>query len=99
MAWRFIAETRKLSVYLKDATSVVLLSDHNYQRRLQSQRDPKYTLSRRIIELRELLFRMSYRPESQNHAADYLNRNPRSEPYNEVNKENTLMLKYFERMN
>ena len=86
-AWALIAATRKWSVYLKGAPSIVLLIDHCPLQWLQTQKDPKRTYARWLMELQELPFRISYRPGRENVVADYLSRCPAMNLDEEVNHE------------
>ena len=95
-AWALVAACRKWSVYLKGASSIVLLTDHCPLKWLQSQKDPKHTFARWLMELQKLPFRISYRPGSENQAADYLSRNSRNEFDREVNEEEIFEEKVFQ---
>ena len=84
-AWALVATTRKWSVYLKGAPSIVLLTDHCPLQWLQTQKDPKRTYARWLMELQELPFRIGYRPGRENVVADYLSRSPALNVDEEVN--------------
>ena len=73
-AWALVAATRKWSVYLKGAGSIVLVTDHCPLKWLKEQNDPKHTYARWLMELQELPFRIEFRPGRENLVADYLSR-------------------------
>ena len=54
---------------------------------MRSQKDPRHTYARWILELESLPYRVEYRPGSLNQTADYLSRIPHLERDNGVDDE------------
>ena len=86
-AWALVSAARKWSVYLKAASRVIFLTDHHPLQWLRSQKDPRHTYARWILELEELAYEIKYRPGRDNVAANYLSRNRNISYDNEVNQE------------
>ena len=78
-AWALVAACRKWNVYLKGSDKVELVTDHNPLCWLRSQRDPRRTFARWILELEEYNYEVTYRPGTQNSLPDYLSRVPGQE--------------------
>ena len=86
-AWGIVSAARKWSVYLRAAPEVIFLTDHCPLQWLRSQKDPRHTYARWIVELEELPYRIENRPGIQNNPADYLSRLPNLRFDMEVNDE------------
>ena len=86
-AWALVSAARKWSVYLRAASEVVFLTDHCPLQWLRSQKDPRHTYARWILELESLPYRVEYRPGSLNQTADYLSRIPHLERDRKVDDE------------
>ena len=95
-AWALVAACRKWSVYLKGASSVILITDHCPLKWLKSQKDPKHTYARWLMELQELPFRIEYRSGSENQVADYLSRKPGMSFDEDINREEEFERKIFQ---
>ena len=93
--WAIIAATRKWSVYLNGAEKVVVHTDHSPLKWLQSQKDPKPTVARWLMELQELNLEIAVRAGSDNAAADYFSRNPTAEYDEETNSEENFEERIF----
>ena len=63
-------------MYLRAATELVFVTDHCPLQWLKTQKDPRHTYARWILELEELPYRIVYRPGGLNKTADYLSRSP-----------------------
>ena len=94
-AWGIVSAARKWSVYLRAAPEVIFLTDHCPLQWLRSQKDPRHTYARWIIELEELPYKIVYRPGIQNNPADYLSRLPNLEIDMEVNDEESFESKIY----
>ena len=93
--WAIRAATRKWSVYLNGAEKVVIHTDHSPLKWLQSQKDPKPTVARWLMELQELNLEITVRAGSDNAAADYFSRNPIAEYDEETNSEENFEERIF----
>ena len=72
--WALVASTRHSYDYLKAASHVNLISDHNPLAWLRAQKDPRHTFVRWILELEELDYAILYRKGKENVVADCLSR-------------------------
>ena len=61
-AWALVAATRKWELYLRGAGKVHLITDHNPLSWLRSQRDPRHTYARWLMELDEFPYEIKFRP-------------------------------------
>lgn len=73
-ALAIVLAARKWRKYLQAASNVIFLSDHNPLVWLRQQRDPRGKISRWLLELEELNYKVEYRRGGDNCAADYLSR-------------------------
>ena len=65
--WAIIAATRKWSVYLNGAGKVIVHTDHSPLKWLQTQKDPRTTVARWLMELQELNLEISPRERKGSH--------------------------------
>ena len=94
-AWAAIVATRKWAVYLKGSIGVVLHTDHCPWKWILSQREPKPTFARWLMELQGLPLRIETRPGKENIVADYLSRQTNGEIDEYVNAEDSFEEKVF----
>ena len=94
-AWGLIAACRKWRTYLRGSDKVELLTDHNPLRWLRSQKDPRHTFARWIMELEEYDYVISYRPGRENALPDYLSRVPGQRIDLDIQDENSFEDKVF----
>ena len=73
-AWALVSATRKWYDYLRAATHVYLITDHNPLVWMKKQKDPRNTFARWIMELEDLDYEVVYRKGSDNTVADTLSR-------------------------
>ena len=95
-AWAAIAASRKWAVYLKGSVGVVLHTDHSPLKWILTQRDPKPTFTRWLMELQEIPLRIETRSGKDNIVADYLSRKPDQELDEDVNAEDMFEEKVFQ---
>ena len=73
-AWALVSACRKWRTYLGARGEVELITDHCPLKWVRSQKDPRRTFARWILELEEYSYNITHRPE--NNLPDYLSRNP-----------------------
>ena len=86
-AWALVAATRKWITYLRASPKIYLISDHNPLRWMRSQRDPRHTFSRWLMELEELPYQVFIVPGKDNKLPDWLSRAPNLRVDTDVNDE------------
>lgn len=74
--WALIAATRKWRKYLRAASKIYLVTDHNPLVWLRRQEDPRHKFARWIMELEDLRYETVFKKGSLNAAADCLSRTP-----------------------
>ena len=94
-AWAAIAAIRKWTVYLKGAIGVVLHTDHCPLKWILSQKDPKPTFTRWLMELQGMPLRIETRAGRNNTVADCLSRKPHREIDETVNTEDDFEEKVY----
>ncbi len=60
-----MAAVKKWSTYLRAATKVEILTDHNPLCWLREQKDPRHTYAWWLLELEEVPYEISYRPAKE----------------------------------
>ena len=94
-AWALVAACRKWRTYLGARGEVELITDHCPLKWLRSQKDPRRTYARWILELEEYSYNIIHRPGRENNLPDYLSRIPTIEIDAEVQNECTFEDKIF----
>ena len=94
-AWAAIAAIRKWAVYLKGAIGVVLHTDHSPLKWILSQKDPKPTFTRWLMELQGMPLRIETRAGKNNIVADCLSRKAHREIDETVNTEEEFEEKVY----
>ena len=90
-----IAAICKWTVYLKGAIGVVLHTDHCPLKWILSQKDPKPTFTRCLMELQGMPLRIETRAGRNNTVTDCLSRKPHGEIDETVNTEGHLEEKVY----
>ena len=92
--WGVIACTRKFIKYLRAATNIKILTDHNPLVWLRKQKDPRGKYTRWILELESINYFIEYVKGTENTSADYLSREI-SEVDPDVNDEENHFERYI----
>ena len=94
-AWAAIVAIRKWAVYLKGAIRVVLHTDHSPLKWILSQKDPKPTFTRWLMELQGMPLRIETRAGKNNIVANCLSRKAHREIDETVNTEEEFEEKVY----